>query len=48
MLTMTPPVLTMTPHIFLTTKISDLPSVEALASGSWNFLEMVTDLAPTQ
>lgn len=42
------PVLKMAPHIFLTTKISDLPSVEALASGSWNFSEIVINLAPTE
>lgn len=42
------PVLKMTPHIFFTTEISDLPSAEALASGSWNFLEIVINLAPTE
>lgn len=42
------PVLKMLPHIFLTTKISDLSSVEALASGSWKVLEIVIDLAPTE
>lgn len=42
------PVLRMTPRIFLTTKISFSPSVEALASGSWNILEIVIDLDPTE